>query len=104
MYIYNITFHVENEIVGEWLDYLTRVFIPKMLKSKTLKSALTSKVVGSDNENGSSFSVQFYSEDKESIDKFVKTELSEILSEIHQKFSPKMVYFTTELDVIDKQN
>ncbi len=100
MYIYNITFHVSNEIEKKWLDYIKKTFIPAMLKSGLLESSLTSKVVTDDRE-GSSYSIQFKTQSKEILDKFIKEELSPILDEINRKFSPDMVYFATELDVID---
>ncbi len=100
MYIYNITFHVSKDIEKEWLDYIKKHFIPKMLKSGLLESSLTSKVV-TDDPQGNSYSIQFKTRSKEILDQFIQKELEPILEEINQKFSPKMVYFATELDVIN---
>jgi len=100
MYIYNITFHVSKEIEKEWLDYIKKTFIPQMLKSGLLESSLTSKVVTEDME-GTSYSIQFKTKNKEVLDRFIQNELEPILDKINQKFSPKMVYFATELDVIN---
>ncbi len=100
MYIYNITFHVSKEIEKEWLEYIKKTFIPAMLKSGLLESSLTSKVV-TDDPNGTSYSIQFKTKDKETLAHFIQTELEPIVNKIIQKFSPEMVYFATELDVID---
>ncbi len=100
MYIYNITFHVSKDIEKQWLDYIKKTFIPKMLESGLLESSLTSKVV-TDDPQGNSYSIQFKTKSKEVLDKFIKNELEPILEKINAKFSPKMVYFATELDVID---
>lgn len=100
MYIYNITFHVSKEIEQEWLNYIKKTFIPKMLKSGLLESSLTSRVVTED-PSGTSYSIQFKTKSKEKLDQFIQTELEPIIEEINKKFSPKMVYFATELDVID---
>ena len=102
MYIYNITFNVENSIEQEWLDFVKKVFIPKMLKSGLITGATTAKIVV-DEAQGTSYSIQFFTDKKENLDHFINNEFQPILQEIHDKFSPEMLYFATELDVIDRQ-
>jgi len=102
MYIYNITFNIDKSIEKEWLDFIKRQFIPKMLKSGLLKSSLTSKIMV-DEVQGNSYSIQFAADNKADLKQFIDKELYPILNELHLKFSPKMVYFATELDVIDRQ-
>ena len=102
MYIFNITFNVEKEIEQEWLDFVKKIFIPKMLKSGLLQTATTGRIVVNEAQ-GVSYSIQFVSRNKDELYRFFKEEFEDILQEIHQKFSPKMVYFATELDVIDRQ-
>ena len=102
MYIYNITFNVDKAIEKEWLDYIKNNFIPKMLESGLLKSSLTSKIIV-DEAQGNSYSIQFAADNQADLKQFIDKELYPILNELHLKFSPKMVYFATELDVIDRQ-
>jgi hypothetical protein len=102
MYIYNITFNVEECIEHEWKKYVKRIFIPKMLQTGSFQSALTSKILVEEMQ-GISYSIQFKSKNKEKLHKFINGKFNEILTEIHQKFSPKMVYFATEMLVIDEQ-
>ncbi len=102
MYIYNITFNIDNEIEKDWLQYIKETFIPKMLRSGLLQNAITSKIMV-DEAQGNSFSIQFQAANKDDLDRFIQNELYPILNELHLKFSPKMVYFATELDVIDRQ-
>jgi len=101
MYIYNITFNVDKEIEKTWRQYVKEVFIPAMLKSGLLHTALTSKIMV-DEAQGNSYSIQFSANNKEDLDNFIQNELYPLLNDLHMKFSPKMVYFATELDVIDK--
>jgi len=102
MYIYNITFNVDKEIEKDWLNYVKETFIPAMLKSGLLHTALTSKIM-IDEAQGNSYSIQFSANNKEDLDNFIQNELYPLLNQLHLKFSPKMVYFATELDVIDQQ-
>jgi len=102
MYIYNITFNVENEIELEWLNYAKNIFIPKVLESKYIQSALTSKIISKELE-GISYSIQFTSKNKSKLEFFIQSEFQPTLNGIYQKFHPKMLFFATELDVIDQQ-
>ncbi len=102
MYIYNITFNVDKEIEKDWLQFIKETFIPKMLKSGLLQNAITSKIMV-DEAQGNSFSIQFQAANKQDLDTFVQNELYPILNELHLRYSPKMVYFATELDVVDQQ-
>ncbi len=101
MYIYNITFNVDKEIEKDWLKYIKENFIPAMLKSGLLHTALTSKIMV-DETQGNSYSIQFSANNKEDLERFIQEELYPLLNQLHLKFSPKMVYFATKLDVIDK--
>ncbi len=101
MYIYNITFQVSPEIEKEWLDFLKQKFIPQMLASGVLQSALTSKIVAT-GDSGTSYSVQFKTKDKYTLDKFLKEEFDAVFEKFYLKFAPKMVFFATELDVLDE--
>jgi len=67
-----------------------------------LQSSLTSKIMV-DEAQGNSYSIQFAANNKEELDIFIEQELENILQDLHLKFSPKMVYFATGLDVIDRQ-
>lgn len=102
MYIYNITFNVEKEIEDEWLEYVKNTFIPQILSGGLLHSSLMSKIMV-DEVQGISYSIQFTADNQADIRKFIATELDQIINKLHLKFSPKMVYFATELQVIDKQ-
>ncbi len=102
MYIYNITFNVDHDIEKAWLDYIQNSFVPKMLKSGLLRQAVTSKIMV-DEAQGQSYAIQFMAENQADLKSFIEKELAPILHQLYLKFSPKMVYFATELAVIDQQ-
>jgi len=102
MYVFNITFNVDQDIETKWLAYVKNEFIPQMLKSGLLKSSLTSKIIVEEKQ-GNSYSIQFTAKNKDDFKKFIKQEFFPIMNKLHLKFSPKVVYFATELEVIDKQ-
>ena len=102
MFIYNITFIVEKEIEKDWLDYTKNIFVPDILKNKTIRSAITSKVLV-ENQPDSSYSIQFSVDNQQQIDQFINHELPKNLHKINEIFSPRMVFFATRLNIVDKQ-
>ena len=102
MYIYNITFNLEENIEQDWQKYVKEKFVPSMLQSGLLQSALTSKIMLTE-QQGVSYSIQFTTKDKATLKQFLETELYPTLNKLHLKYAPKMVFFATELSVIDEQ-
>jgi len=66
-----------------------------------LKSAETGRVV-SDYIDSISYAVQFRT-DKKNLEIFKQNELENFLHQINQKFLSKVLYFSTELEIVDKQ-
>jgi hypothetical protein len=99
MIIYNITFNVENDIKPEWLDFMQREMIPLMLKSRLLHSAVLSELL-IDEPQGTSYALQFRSDNAGNLKKFQDRELQPILSAMHRKYGDKVVYFPTEMKII----
>ena len=60
MIVYNTTFHVENDIQDEGLDYLKKQYIPKAMESGFLQRPCLRRVMQAETEEGVSFSVQFH--------------------------------------------
>jgi hypothetical protein len=102
MYIYNITFNLEESIEQDWQKYVKGIFIPAMLQSGLLQSALTSRIMVEE-QQGISYSIQFTTKDSATLKQFIDAELYPILNKLHLKYAPKMVFFATELSVIDEQ-
>jgi len=100
MYIYNITFNIDRDIKEEWFKYIKEKFIPEMLKKGSIDNALISEIVN--NDPGKTYSILFFANDKENFKEFLKHDVIMPLHRISLKFEPKMVYFGTQLDVIDK--
>ncbi len=99
MIIYNITFNVEDDISGEWLEWIKNTFIPQMQKSGLLAGARLSQLLV-DEKQGTSYALQFTAENLENLREFQARELGNYLRSMHEKFGDKVVFFPTEMKVI----
>ncbi len=99
MIIFNITFNVEDDISREWLDYMQNELIPEMLKTKRVHSAVLSELL-LDEPQGTSYALQFKSDNAENLKKFKEEELPRIFTGISTKYGDKVVFFPTEMKII----
>lgn len=98
MYIYNQTINIEETIRDSWLHWMKTVYIPAVLATGKFSKALITRVV-EDGMDGITFSVQFTTESKETLQEY----FSENAVDFHKQsqiFEGKYVSFNTELEVI----
>lgn len=99
MYIYNVTINVDNDINDKWLNWMKEKHIPQMLSLGKFTNALMSKVMVNE-ENGITYSVQYTTDSKETLEKYYVEDASTLRKEGIKEFGEKFVAFRTELDVI----
>ncbi|WP_271423685.1 DUF4286 family protein [Aequorivita sinensis] len=99
MYIYNVTMNVEEIIHDIWLQWMLSDYIPAMLATGKFSKALMTRVVVEEEMGGKTYSVQYTTDSKETLEKY----FSENAEELRGKslpFEGKVVSFRTELEVI----
>ncbi len=101
MILFNITFNVDDDIKSEWLDYMQHEIIPKMLKSNLLHSAVLSELLLNEPQ-GTSYALQFLSENPEILNRFRRADFPAIKRELWEKYGDKVVFFPTEMKVIKR--
>ena len=100
MIIYNTTFHVEDEILSESIEYLKHAFIPAVISSGVLSRPVLQRVV-QEEEAGASLCVQFRVKDQETLQNWIDQKGIDIQHKLVERFGNKMVGFSTLLDEID---
>jgi len=103
MYIYNVTVNIDDSVHDKWLDWMKNEHIPQMLKLGKFNNALMSKVM-TQGDSGSTYSIQYQTDSKETLDKYYKEDAELLRQEGFKKFGDKFVAFRTELDVVSNQN
>ena len=102
MYIYNVTINIENSIHDSWLAWMKTEHIPAMLDTRKFTKALMTKVQIEEEMGGTTYSVQYHTDSKATLDKYY-TENAATLRAQGKHFEGKFVAFITELEIICEQ-
>ncbi|MEM0517690.1 MULTISPECIES: DUF4286 family protein [Aequorivita] len=99
MYIYNVTINVDQAIHDTWLNWMKTVHIPAMLATGKFKKALLTRVVIEEEMGGTTYSVQYTTDSKETLEKYYSENADKLRAQSNP-FEGKFVAFRTELEVI----
>ncbi|MFC5047478.1 DUF4286 family protein [Aquimarina hainanensis] len=103
MYIYNVTINVEESIHEEWIEWMKKEHIPQMLATGKFSKALMTRVLVEEEMGGITYSVQYTTENKETLQQYY-TENAEKLRAESNRFAGKFVAFRTELEILSEQH
>lgn len=102
MYIYNITTNIEASVHNEWLQWMQETHIPEIMATCKFLKAKMSKVLVEEDMGGITYSVQFTSVDKETLQKYYTEDAARLRDAALKRFPNKFVSFRTELEVISE--
>lgn len=101
MYIYNITFNLEESIQHDWLAWMN-VFFKRTKSVGNFTAASIHLVMVKEEMGGVTYAVQFHTPSKEHLDQFMLQELVMLEDQLQQNFKGKYVFFHTELKVVSQ--
>lgn len=103
MYIYNVTINIEETIHNEWLHWMKEEHIPDMLATGKFSKALMTKVIVEEEMGGITYSVQYTTNNKETLQKYYAEDADHLRAESN-RFVGKFVAFRTELEIVSEQH
>ncbi|MGB4414263.1 MAG: DUF4286 family protein [Paludibacter sp.] len=101
MLIFNTTYKVSTGVNDKWLKWINDQHIPFMLKTGNFTKPQIAKVIGSEDESGVSFSVQFQIEDMNTLMLWHKQHVTAFQNNCAAQFGDEVIFFTTVLELID---
>ncbi|MEW7289118.1 DUF4286 family protein [Aquimarina sp. 2304DJ70-9] len=101
MYIYNVTINIEETIHDKWLDWMKNEHIPDMLSTGKFSKALMTKVLVEEEMGGITYSVQYTTDSKETLQKYYTEDADRLRNEAN-RFAGKFVAFRTELEIVSE--
>lgn len=104
MLIYNVTAHVEASIEKEWLLWMRQKHISDMLSTQKFSQAKIFKVISDQDKGGLSYAVQYYCESKEVLNDYLENHSKQLQEEGNDKFGNSVLFFRTELKLIDEKS
>ena len=99
MYIYNVTINIEESVHDRWLEWMVNEHIPAMLATGKFLKALMSKIIIEEEMGGNSYSIQYTTDSKDTLQKYYDENASELRIQGKQ-FEGKYVSFRTEVQGI----
>ena len=101
MFIFNTTYLVSDEVHETWLDWVRNQHIPFMIDSTYFSHPQVARVITSDKQDGTSFSVQFHVKDLQTL-KLWKKEYSSLFQEnCTNQFGTEVNFITTLLELVE---
>lgn len=100
MILYNVTSNISEEVVSQWLDWMNTIHIPAMLSTGKFFNARMVKVLVEEEMGGQTYSVQYYTNTKELLERYYLEDADRMRSHIHSKFANNVLEFATELEVV----
>ncbi len=102
MFIYNITFLIDEAIVQEWLELIKTNYIQTVMETGFFQSYQLLQVMDSPNE-GLTYCLQFRTSEISSLQSYQNLYAPQIESEHLQSFTNQVITFTSTMKLIDEQ-
>jgi hypothetical protein len=102
MIIYNVTINIHESVHNQWLNWMQQKHIPEILATGKFSSARIVKVLIEEEMGGTTYSVQYTTDSKETLEKYYLEDAPAFREEGLRLFGDKMLAFRTELEVISE--
>ncbi len=102
MYIYNVTSNIDESIHEQWIKWMHETHIPDMLATGKFSNAKMCKVLVEEDMGGVTYSVQYTTTSKETLEQYYKEDAPRLRNEAMKLFADKMLAFRTELKIISE--
>jgi Domain of unknown function (DUF4286) len=102
MIIYNVTINIHESVHDQWLSWMQNKHIPEILATGKFSSARIVKVLIEEEMGGTTYSVQYTTDSKATLQKYYDQDAPAFREEGLQLFGDKMLAFRTELELISE--
>lgn len=100
MIIYNVTTNIDDSVHDQWLQWMQEKHIPEILATGKFSSARLAKVLIVEEMGGTTYSVQYTTDSKATLEKYYEEDAPKLRQEALQLFGDKMIAFRTELELV----
>jgi hypothetical protein len=102
MIIYNVTTNIHESAHDQWLQWMQKKHIPEILATRKFSSARIVKVLVEEEMGGTTYSVQYSTDSKATLEKYYQEDAPKFRDEAIALFGDKMLAFRTELELISE--
>lgn len=101
MLIFNTTYHIEEDMQKQFLEFMTDTYIPTAISSGFLHTPCLSRIHSQHKEKGFSYSLQFKVKNSEVLDHWMEEQGENLHQQLQKKFGHKLAGFITLMDEVD---
>ena len=101
MIVFNTTFHVDEAIQDDFIEYMLQEFIPMSTKSGLLTYPRLARIFGKEEDEGLSFAMEFKVADIVAMEKWNAEESKNVFNPLMERFKDKLIGFSTLMQTID---
>ena len=102
MIIYNVTTNIDESVHDQWMLWMRHKHIPEILATGKFSSARMVRVLIEEEMGGTTYSVQYTTDSKETLEKYYQEDAAGFREEGQRLFGDKMLAFRTELELISE--
>ena len=102
MILYNVTINIHESVHNQWMKWMQEKHINDMLATGKFSSARMVKVLVEEEMGGTTYSVQFVTDSKETLQRYYDEDAPKLRAESASLFGDKMLAFRTELELISE--
>lgn len=100
MIIFNTTFHVEENVCDDYINFIKEVYIIRAVSSGFMHEPRFARIHAQHEESGSSYSLQFKVKNVDTLNHWYAIEGEALQKEITDRFGNKALGFVTLLEEI----
>lgn len=101
MFVYNITYKVDNDIAMQWMQWQKEIHIPALLNTHCFYKHLFFELIEPDDIDGRTFVIQFLAKDLKDYDQYIFHHATALRDEFINKWGNQIITFRTVLKAID---
>ena len=102
MIIYNVTTNIHESVHDQWMTWMQEKHIKDILATGKFTSARMVKVLIEEEMGGTTYSIQYTTDSKETLEKYYQEDAPGFREEGAKLFGDKMLAFRTELELISE--
>ena len=100
MIIYNVTINIHESVHDQWMQWMQEKHIADVLATGKFISARMVKVLIEEEMGGVTYSIQYTTDSKATLNKYYQEDAPKLREEGLQLFGDKMLAFRTELELV----
>lgn len=100
MLIFNTTLKVEHDIHDEWLEWMKQVHIPAFMKTGKFIDQRMCRLLGVDESDGLTYSLQLSVPDMRSFHKFQEEDAYHLQKVRYERYASKILTFSTLMEKV----